>query len=139
MISANTSVTELAYSTGRLLSSTPYVAHRAVPRVNTLCVMSEMPSVLFSRIIFIDCGSQQSVVQAAAVPPTISNHAAMSCTPVDNVMDPARHRKATAHLDTSAAAGGARPHPAQRFPIRQNRVGRIVLSPGGSWSFAMER
>ena len=41
--------------------------------------MSEMPSVLFSRRIFTDCGSQQRVVQTAAALPTPSNQTAIMC------------------------------------------------------------
>jgi hypothetical protein len=48
-----------------------------MPKVNTLCVMSEMPSVLFWRIIFTACGSQQSVVHAAAKLSKLSTHAAI--------------------------------------------------------------
>jgi hypothetical protein len=46
-----------------------------------LCVMSETPSVLFSRRIFKACGSQQKVVHAAAMSPMLSDHAAMIALP----------------------------------------------------------
>lgn len=78
MATENTSVTTLAYKIGRLFRSKPYAAQSATPKVNTLWVIREMPSVLFSRIIFTACGSQQSVVHAAARLPTLSNQTAIS-------------------------------------------------------------
>jgi hypothetical protein len=60
---------------GHRCTKNPYAAHIATPRVNTHCVISEIPSVLFSRIIFMAWGTQQSVVQAAATLPMDSTPA----------------------------------------------------------------
>ena len=78
MASEKTSVTALEKNTGRLFRYNPYTAQSAIPKVYTLCVIRDMPSVLFSRMIFTACGIQQSVVHVAARLPIPSNQTAMT-------------------------------------------------------------
>src|SRR6266566_4256628 len=57
------------------------------PMVNTACVMREIPWVCFSRMIFSACGTQQSVVHAAARLPMYSTQTVMIAKPVPDLIE----------------------------------------------------
>ena len=60
------------------------MAQSATPKVKTLCVTREIPSVRFSRMIFIACGNQQAVVQKAAALPIPSTQTDMSSPQINS-------------------------------------------------------
>lgn len=66
---ANITVTALAAITGISFRSIPYISQSRMPLVNMLYMTSDIPLVSFVRTIFIICGSNEKVVQAAAARP----------------------------------------------------------------------
>ena len=77
MISANNKVTALAMMMGRLLSVMPKTSQSNVPKENNEYIPSEMPEVSFVRIVLTACGTNEAVVQTAAINPmmvTIFNY-----------------------------------------------------------------
>ena len=68
---AKTNVTALAMVTGMLLLNAPNNNHNNVPVANSVYMDNEMLLVSFVRIVFIACGKNDAVVNAAAIKPVI--------------------------------------------------------------------
>lgn len=70
MTADNTKVTALARVTGRLRLNNPNRSHIKVPNVNHKYMANEMDAVSLVLMVFIACGTKETVVQKAATRPT---------------------------------------------------------------------